>query len=321
LEEEGAQERNVSQVSRYYDSVQWVYNLGHFVYNLATTEAGRAHSIHYGVWLKDTKGMVDALLNVDRLAAQGLDLASQDIVLDAGCGVGGTSVFFASTFGCRVVGVTVSDVQLRQARANAGKAGMGHLVSFMKMDYTRMRFEDGTFSKVVGIESICYADNKRKFVEEAFRVLKEGGRLVVTDAFLRRPPISEKEKRDLETFYRGWKVPYLESAQEFRAHLDSAGFSVTRFKDLTGGTIPTAKIIYGMHLPLYPIALLMSRFKNPSSQELLGHVKASMSQIRLGPCNKNGIISYGMFVAEKGRGEEGRKVGRELGSSSSAGSS
>jgi tocopherol O-methyltransferase len=287
------------EIGAYYDSVQWVYDLGLWVYNLGSRKK-KAHSVHYGVWLKGTKSMVDALLNVDLLAAEELNLGPDDLVLDAGCGIGGTSVLLASKYGCRVVGITVSDRQLMQARRAAKKAGADDRVSFMKMDYTRTKFPDETFTKVVGIESICYAWDKRQFVDEAFRVLKRNGILVVTDAFLKRAPASEKEKTDLTTWYRGWKVPSLATAEEFGGHLRSSGFIVTRYADLTPGTIPTAKIIYNMTLPLYPLGLLLSKV-NPSSPNLLGHIKASLSQIDLGPSNKDGIISYGMFVAQKER--------------------
>jgi cyclopropane fatty-acyl-phospholipid synthase-like methyltransferase len=295
--EDAAQDEVNAEVSAYYDSVQWVYNLGRAVYNLGSRKR-KTHSVHYGVWLEDTKSMVDALLNVDILAGKALDLRSDDLLLDAGCGIGGTSVFVASNYGCRVVGINVSDLQLRQARAYARKARVDHLVKFMKMDYTRTKFEDASFTKVAGIESICYAREKRRFVDEAFRVLKVGGRLVVIDAFLKRAVKSAKEEADLAAFYRGWKVPSLVTAEEFEEQLGSAGFDQIRYADLTGGTIPTAKVIYNMTLPLYPLSILLNRL-NPSADNLLGHVKASLSQINLGPYNKDGIISYGMFVAER----------------------
>ncbi|MDA4112639.1 MAG: hypothetical protein OK474_01155 [Thaumarchaeota archaeon] len=51
-------------------------------------------------------------------------------------------------------------------------------------------------------------------------------------------------------------------------------------------------------LPLYPLGVLLNKL-DPSANKLLGHVKASLSQINLGPYNKDSIIAYGMFVAEK----------------------
>jgi tocopherol O-methyltransferase len=294
--EDAAQDKVNAEVSAYYNSVQWVYNLGHTVYNLGSKK--KTHSVHYGVWLEDTKSMVDALLNVDIIAGKALGLGPDDVLLDAGCGVGGTSVFVAANYGCRVVGITVSDLQLRQARAYARKARVDHRVKFMKMDYTRTTFEDASFTKVAAIESVCYARDKRRFVDEAFRVLKENGKLVVIDAFLKRAARSAKEEADLAAFYSGWKVPSLVTAEVFGGHLRSAGFETIRHTDLTGGTIPTAKVIYNMTLPLYPLGVLLSRL-SPSTDNLLGHVKASLSQISLGPYNKDGIISYGMFYAEK----------------------
>ncbi len=65
----------------------------------------------------------------ERLADR-LDLKAGDHVLDAGCGIGGSSIWLAENFGVRVTGITISPTQIDQARKNAKKRGVEHLVNF-----------------------------------------------------------------------------------------------------------------------------------------------------------------------------------------------
>src|SRR5215210_4426345 len=119
-----------SVVARYYDRVQWLYNLG--------WSAGGTRSLHYGLWWDDTRSLAEAIVNGDRFVAEKLAVHASDHVLEMGCGVGGTSVFLAKTFGCRVTGITISRVQLEQAAKYAVASGVRHLVQFVLMDYTAM---------------------------------------------------------------------------------------------------------------------------------------------------------------------------------------
>ncbi len=108
-----------------------------------------------------------------------------DTVLDAGCGVGGSSIFLASTLGCRVTGITLSERQVNLAIENAKKTeNIDGLVDFKVMNYYATDFPDASFDVIWGCESICYADSKEQFIKEAYRLLKPGGRLVVADGFV-----------------------------------------------------------------------------------------------------------------------------------------
>lgn len=76
-------------------------------------------------------------------------------MLDAGCGVGGSSIFLASTLGCRVTGITLSEREVEQATDNAKQKGVAALVDFKAMNYCATNFPDTSFDVVWGCESIC----------------------------------------------------------------------------------------------------------------------------------------------------------------------
>jgi cyclopropane fatty-acyl-phospholipid synthase-like methyltransferase len=68
--------------------------------------------LHYGFWYEDTKSLAEAILNTNNFVIEALAIESNDTILDAGCGVGGTSMHVAETTGATVEGITLSDVQL-----------------------------------------------------------------------------------------------------------------------------------------------------------------------------------------------------------------
>lgn len=120
-----------------------------------------------------------------------LDLRGDERLLDMGCGRGMVLVQAAGrlTTGT-AVGLDLwrtgdqSGNDEDTARANARAAGVADRVELRTGDMTAMPFEDGTFDLVVSslaVHNIPDADARRKAIEEAARVLRPGGRLVIAD--------------------------------------------------------------------------------------------------------------------------------------------
>jgi cyclopropane-fatty-acyl-phospholipid synthase len=70
-------------------------------------------------------------------------------VLEIGSGWGGWSIQAATTYGCRVTTLTISQQQYDLATARIAEAGVAHLVDVQMCDY---RDITGTFDKIVSIE-------------------------------------------------------------------------------------------------------------------------------------------------------------------------
>ncbi|MBI1227680.1 MAG: methyltransferase domain-containing protein [Bacteroidetes bacterium] len=139
--------------------------------------------LHYGVWDESTKNLAEAILNTNRQLAILGKISSKDVVLDAGCGVGGSSIFLAKNYGCQVTGITLSERQVKTATRFSNQNSVGHLANFERMDYTQTRFPDHSFDVVWAVESMQTATDKSLFFKEMHRVLKPGGRLLVADVF------------------------------------------------------------------------------------------------------------------------------------------
>lgn len=178
---------------------------------LLTPHATRGEHIHHGYWptleSQETQTKEQAQINLIRLLLDTSKLSSNTAVLDVGCGIGGTSRYLASEHGCSVTGITISPKQVETANRLTQAANQGHeqtdssessdnggftqlgagKVRFLELDAEKMGdfFNDqqGSFDAVWISEALSHFPNKALFFENAKRVLKPGGKLVLADWF------------------------------------------------------------------------------------------------------------------------------------------
>jgi tocopherol O-methyltransferase len=201
------------------------------------------NAIHYGFWDSDTATHTDALINTNKVLADTAQLHESDIVLDAGCGVGGSALYLARERGCTVTGITLSEKQRAKAVTYARRAGLDSKTKFLVRDFLNTGFPDNTFTVVWAIESVCYAEDKAEFLKEAFRILKPGGRLIVADGFLGRLP-EGKENSIYQDFLKGFALSNLATLDSFAADMNHVGFSHIVHIDKTEAIGNTAEYMY-----------------------------------------------------------------------------
>jgi len=69
-------------------------------------------AIHYGYWDEKVRSFPASLLRMNEVMIEAAGIMVDDKVLDAGCGVGGSSIFIATTTGAHVSGITLSEKQV-----------------------------------------------------------------------------------------------------------------------------------------------------------------------------------------------------------------
>lgn len=202
-------------------------------------------AMHSGFWDASTKNLRSALRRENEILAEIAGLKAGDWVLDAGCGLGGSS-FFLKEYGCHVDGITLSSDQVKKAQDKALTLSEEKRPQFHVMDFSSTHFPDSTFDCVWAIESMCHALDKQAFVREAYRVLKPGGKLVIADGFAK----GKDKHPQMEKWLSGWAVKELAEGKQFQEMMSRCKFEVNYNENFTKQVLPSSKRLYWLSLPL-----------------------------------------------------------------------
>lgn len=252
-------------------------------------------AIHYGYWDEQVRSFPASLVRMNEVMAEQACILPGEKVLDAGCGVGGSSIFLAAIRGALVTGITLSPKQARQATANAKEKGVEGKVNFQAMDYCSTSFPDQSFDIVWGCESICYAGNKEEFIKEAWRLLRPGGRLIVADGFV--TAFQNNGHPVIRQWLDGWQVNYLETSQRFASFMEKAGFKNISYRNITQFTAHSSRRLYRFYF-LASLYLFWKKitFSYNSTSVQKGNIRACKFQYS---GMKKKLWEYGMIVGKK----------------------
>lgn len=170
-----------------------------------------------------------------RLVMKSLELAevqSQHHVLDLACGRGKSSFIVHSLHpGATVVGLDLLDRNIGVARAL-----FDHLpgLSYVQGDVTNLMFTDGFFDRMLCLEAAFHFPDRARFLQEAFRVLKPGGRIVVVD-FAWKTDAHRDSLDDPETLLvrEIWQWDDFFSIADYQHAAVEAGFKIKSTHDWT----------------------------------------------------------------------------------------
>lgn len=175
---------------------------------------------------------VGGLAFLRKLAAKvGVDSGSH--VLDAGCGLGGSSRAMAHLYGCRVHGVELTEQRYRDAVTLTELVGLENLVTFTRADFLSADLPAEEFDIVLAQSSFAHFINKRQLIARCADLLRENGLLAMEEAYLKRSASSEAEKLQLEELEEVWNS-HISGLDEWLSCLRGTGFRVVVNEDLTG---------------------------------------------------------------------------------------
>lgn len=150
-----------ADVSRHYDRLDvWYRSLW-------------GDHLHHGLWNRETASREEAALNLLRSVASAMRLERGMKVCDVGCGYGGPARWLTAETGAVVTGVTNSRKQFNSLGAATGP------VTPVLADWIENGLPAESFDRVLSLESISHFPNPAAALQEMWRVLKPGGRMVI----------------------------------------------------------------------------------------------------------------------------------------------
>lgn len=158
-------------------------------------------------------------------------LKEGEVVLDLGSGAGFDAFLASPKVGKigKVIGVDMTDEMLEKARKNAKKGNYTN-VEFRKGDIENLPVDDNSVDVIISNCVINLAPDKEKVFKEVHRVLKTGGRLMISDVVLTKS-LPEELKKDKDLLVGCVSGAILK--QDYLKRLEGAGFSnITIHKEM-----------------------------------------------------------------------------------------
>ncbi len=164
-------------------------------------------------------------------------------ILDLGCGIGGSSLYLAQKYQTDVTGITLSPVQKERGTERARIAGLENSCQFQVANALDLPFAADSFDLVWSLESGEHMPDKKRFLQEAWRVLKPGGRLILA-TWCHRPldpgngPLTADERNHLQAIYDVYCLPYVVSLPDYQAIAAESDFGEIKTADWSVAVAP-----------------------------------------------------------------------------------
>lgn len=220
-------------------------------------------------------------------------------VLEVGCGVGLSSCYLAKRYGCRIVGVDLSDKMIAWATRRAQRKGLQGLVEYRIADAQDLPFADSSFDAVMCESVTAFPADKQKAVSEYARVTRSGGYVGLNEGTWIQPPPAELVAYAQRTMAQARFL----TSDEWKALLEGAGLQdviaqpqqmnalTQRFDEMAGldwhDWLDRLRGI-GSFVGLY--------LRNPGFRRYAKEITPSMAIIR----NVFAYLGYGFYVGRKG---------------------
>ena len=252
------------------------------------------HHGYYGADGKEQKERRIAQIDLIEEVLQWSEVQQAENILDVGCGIGGSSLYLAEKFNANATGITLSPVQAGRASERAIEFGLQDRTNFQVADALNMPFEDNSFDLVWSLESGEHMPEKQNFLQECYRVLKPGGKLILVTWCHRstdKSTLTADEKKHLEQIYDVYCLPYVISLPEYEEIARQLPLQNIRTADWSQAVAPFWNVVIdSAFTPKAFFGLLRAGWKTIQGAMSLGLMRRGYER---------GLIKFGLLCGSK----------------------
>ena len=196
--------------------------------------------MNWGLWSDTTQELDDAALALIMHLSQLAELGPDTKLLDVGFGFGDQLIDWCNHAHLgSAEGLNICPEQTAITRKRLAKAGLADRVHVQVGDATALPFAEASFDAVTAVECAFHFHNRQRFFQQAGRVLKEGGRLVLADFIgIDRPGRRQRFAQTIASNAWRFAPGSFCSQDEYYVMLERAGFQQITIERVTNRVIP-----------------------------------------------------------------------------------
>lgn len=138
--------------------------------------------IHIGLYETADEDIATASRRTVAHMAEMLDgLGADKQVVDLGSGYGGSARYLASTYGCHVAALNLSETENARNRAMSADQGLAEKIEVIDGSFEQIPAPDNSYDFAWSQDAILHSGHRRQVINEVARVLVPGGTLIFTD--------------------------------------------------------------------------------------------------------------------------------------------
>lgn len=121
------------------------------------------------------------------------EFSKQTKVLEVACNMCTTSIELAKKYNCNITGIDLDSQALEKAKINVKKTGLEDKINVLQGNALKLPFDDNTFDIVINEAMLTMLSfkAKKKAIDEYYRVLKPGGKLLTHDVAYLNPELTQ----------------------------------------------------------------------------------------------------------------------------------